>query len=399
MSNTQKNVPELRFPGFEDEWEEKTFGEFTKTNQGLQIAINDRETEYKEGLYFYITNEFLKPNSKTKYFIKNPPKSVIANEEDILMTRTGNTGKVITGVFGAFHNNFFKISFDKNLYDRLFLFELLKSSKINNRILSLAGTSTIPDLNHSDFYSIRTFLPNKNEQQKIGDFFSKLDKQIELEEKKLKLLEQQKKGYMQKIFSQELRFKDENGNDYPEWILKKIEDVAKVNKGFTPSTKNNKYWNEENQNWLSIAGMTQKYLYKGNKGITEEGASNHFKVKENTLIMSFKLTLGKLAIVKEPLFTNEAICHFEWKIDDVDTEYMYYYLNSINISTFGAQAVKGITLNNDSINSIIVKLPTIEEQRKISSTLIKIEQLIDNQSNKVALLQKRKQGFLQKVFI
>ncbi|WGZ23173.1 restriction endonuclease subunit S, partial [Staphylococcus aureus] len=55
------------------------------------------------------------------------------------------------------------------------------------------------------------------EQKKIGDFFSKLDRQIELEEQKLELLQQQKKGYMQKIFSQELRFKDENGNDYPEW--------------------------------------------------------------------------------------------------------------------------------------------------------------------------------------
>ncbi len=59
--------------------------------------------------------------------------------------------------------------------------------------------------------------PSIKEQQKIGDLFSKLDRQIELEEQKLELLKQQKKGYMQKIFSQELRFKDENGNDYPDW--------------------------------------------------------------------------------------------------------------------------------------------------------------------------------------
>lgn len=112
--------------------------------------------------------------------------------------------------------------------------------------------------------------------------------------------------------------------------------------------------------------MTQKYLYKGNKGITEKGASKHVKVDKDTLIMSFKLTLGKLAIVKEPIYTNEAICHFVWKESNVNTEYMYYYLNSINISTFGAQAVKGVTLNNDAINSIIVKLPVIQEQNKIA---------------------------------
>ncbi|HDA2759436.1 TPA: restriction endonuclease subunit S, partial [Staphylococcus aureus] len=60
MSNTQKkNVPKLRFPGFEGEWEEKQFADFTKINQGLQIAINERKTEYSPELYFYITNEFL----------------------------------------------------------------------------------------------------------------------------------------------------------------------------------------------------------------------------------------------------------------------------------------------------------------------------------------------------
>ncbi|HDJ1531439.1 TPA: restriction endonuclease subunit S, partial [Staphylococcus aureus] len=195
MSNTQKkNVPELRFPGFEGEWEEKQFADFTKINQGLQIAINERKTEYSPELYFYITNEFLRPNSQTKYFIEKPPQSVIANKEDILMTRTGNTGKVVTNVFGAFHNNFFKIKFDKNLYDRLFLVEVLNSSKIQNKILSLAGSSTIPDLNHSDFYSISSSYPLLREQQKIGKFFSKLDRQIELEEQKLELLKQQKKG-------------------------------------------------------------------------------------------------------------------------------------------------------------------------------------------------------------
>ncbi|WP_250646359.1 restriction endonuclease subunit S [Staphylococcus ratti] len=141
--NKQTNTPKLRFPEFKDEWIEKAFGDFTKTNQGLQIAISNRETQYKEGYYFYITNEFLKPNSKIKYYIKNPPNSVIANKDDILMTRTGNTGKVITGVHGAFHNNFFKIKFDNEQYDRLFIYELLKSSKINNKILSFAGTSTI----------------------------------------------------------------------------------------------------------------------------------------------------------------------------------------------------------------------------------------------------------------
>ena len=115
--------------------------------------------------------------------------------------------------------------------------------------------------------------------------------------------------------------------------------------------------------------------------------------------MSFKLPLGKLAIVKEPIYTNEAICHFVWKESNVNTEYMYYYLNSINISTFGAQAVKGVTLNNDAINSIIVKLPVIQEQNKIAYFFNKLDKLIEKQSSKVELLKQRKQGFLQKMFV
>ncbi|RZH99591.1 restriction endonuclease subunit S, partial [Staphylococcus condimenti] len=100
------------------------------------------------------------------------------------------------------------------------------------------------------------------------------------------------------------------------------------------------------------------------------------------LIMSFKLTLGKLAIVKKPIY-----------------EYMYYYLTSINIKTFGAQAVKGITLNNDSINSITVKLPIIDEQIKISKFLTDFENLTEKQSIKVKLLKNYKNGLLRKMFV
>ncbi|NFZ77890.1 restriction endonuclease subunit S, partial [Staphylococcus aureus] len=83
-------------------------------------------------------------------------------------------------------------------------------------------------LNFKEIANLKIFTPTIfEEQQKIGKFFSKLDRQIELEEQKLELLQQQKKGYMQKIFSQELRFKDENGEDYPDWENSKIEKYLK----------------------------------------------------------------------------------------------------------------------------------------------------------------------------
>lgn len=195
---------ELRFKNDEGrdypEWEEKKFKDFTKINQGLQIPISERYTTEGENRYFYITNEFLKSDSETKYYIENPSESVICYEDDILMTRTGNTGKVVTGVKGAFHNNFFKIAYDKEKYDRMFLYYILTSHKMQKNIIRLAGSSTIPDLNHSDFYNIKVKLPIIEEQKKIADLLIRLDSKISKEQEKLDSLNEYKKGLLQQMF-------------------------------------------------------------------------------------------------------------------------------------------------------------------------------------------------------
>ncbi|HCX2971217.1 restriction and modification system specificity protein [Staphylococcus aureus] len=408
MSNTQKkNVSELRFPGFEGEWEEKQFADFTKINQGLQIAINERKTEYSPELYFYITNEFLRPNSQTKYFIENPPQSVIANKEDILMTRTGNTGKVVTNVFGAFHNNFFKIKFDKNLYDRLFLVEVLNSSKIQNKILSLAGSSTIPDLNHSDFYSISSSYPLLREQQKIGKFFSKLDRQIELEEQKLELLKQQKKGYMQKIFSQELRFKDENGNDYPEWESKSIQEIFE-NKGGTALETEFNF--DGNYKVISIGSYSINSTYN----------DQNIRVNKNKKTEKYILSKGDLAMVLNDKTKDGKIIGRSIFIDkdnqyiynqrterlipfaENDNKFLWFLMNTDLIRNKIKGMMQGATqvyINYSSIKLISIQLPLLEEQQKIRGFLEVLSGITTEQLHKIDQLKERKKAFLQKMFI
>ncbi|MES9665789.1 restriction endonuclease subunit S [Bacillus nitratireducens] len=195
-----ETFPEVRFPGYTGDWEERKFSDFTKLSQGLQIAIDKRYTEPGNNKLFYITNEFLKQNSDKKYFIEAPPKNVIAKKDDILMTRTGNTGKVVTDVEGAFHNNFFKIAYVEKETSKLFLFYLLNSFSVQKEIIVRAGTSTIPDLNHNDFYQIKVNLPSKNEQIKIGDFFKKIDDTIALHQRELDALKETKKAFLQKMF-------------------------------------------------------------------------------------------------------------------------------------------------------------------------------------------------------
>lgn len=402
----QTNTPELRFSEFSKEWEFQELGNLAQFSKGKLLSKKDLNIS---GIPCILYGELYTSYGAilNKVYSKTDSKKnslVFSKKNQILIPSSGETDIDIATATAINTDLKIAIGGDLNIItpinsDGRFI-SLYINGKGKHNLAKYAQGKSVVHLYNSDIKKLKFYLPSNNsEQQKIGDFFSKLDQQIELEEKKLELLEQQKKGYMQKIFSRELRFKDENGNSYPDWSIKKIEDISKVNKGFTPNTKNDEYWDELNENWLSIAGMTQKYLYKGNKGITEKGALKHVKVDKDTLIMSFKLTLGKLAIVKEPIYTNEAICHFVWKESNVNTEYMYYYLNSINISTFGAQAVKGVTLNNDSINSIIVKLPVIQEQNKIAYFFNELDKLIRKQYAKIEVLKQRKKGLLQKMFI
>ncbi len=181
------------------DWKITKLSEITKINQGLQIPISERHLEKVSDSFFYITNEFLRKNSDKKYFIKNPPLSVICTKDDILMTRTGNTGQVVTGVDGAFHNNFFKIKYDKSINKDFFVY-FLRLKETQNMILRLAGTSTIPDLNHGDFYKLKINLPSKAEQTKIANFLSSIDKKIEQVNRQIEESKGFKKGLLQQMF-------------------------------------------------------------------------------------------------------------------------------------------------------------------------------------------------------
>ena len=136
-----------------------------------------------------------------------------------------------------------------------------------------------------------------------------------------------------------------------------------------------------------------------NKRISNEALGKRELIPKNTLVMSFKLTIGRLAIIKEPMITNEAICQFYWKDKNIINEYMYQYLDSIRIESFGCRAAKGITLNNESLNSIIVKLPCIDEQNKIADLLTNIDCINQEELNKLNELKRWKKGLLQQMFV
>lgn len=270
----RRKVPELRFPEFSGEWEEISLGEVSDVTKLAGFEFTNHVVYQSEGNIIalrglnvkngkldlenvkYIDNSNLDKIKRSKLYI-----------EDIIFTYVGTIGETaIINENDKFYlaPNVCRIRCSKAI-NPIFLKQQISTKKYYRKIiLPLIATSSQPALSMENIRKFNVSFPNIEEQQKIGEFFSKLDRQIELEEKKLALLEEQKKGYMQKIFSQELRFKDENGEEYPEWEKKKLSEVAEYSNGLA----HEEYVNESgnftliNSKFISTDGKTKKEVTK-----------------------------------------------------------------------------------------------------------------------------------------
>src|SRR5690606_7208842 len=168
------------------------------------------------------------------------------------------------------------------------------------------------------------------------------------------------------------------------FTYKSLAELCQINLGKTPSRNKPEYWGE-GVNWVSISDLKDKYISNTKEQITEEAitGANCKIVKKGTLLMSFKLSIGKLAFTEIDLFTNEAIAALPI-IDEsiLDKDYLYYVLKFIPL-VGGNQAVMGKTLNKQSLSNLQIPLPpTIDDQKRIAKVLSDYE----------ALIQKRKQS-------
>ncbi|ELC8421319.1 restriction endonuclease subunit S [Clostridium perfringens] len=393
-----RNVPKLRFKGFEDEW-------IKYKADDLFINISDKKHNGELNVLSVTQDKGVLLREELEIDIKFDIESVknykrVKAGDFIISLRSFQGGFEISNQEGLISPAYTVFNFkDSEKFNSKYFSYIFKSSRFIKKLAGLIyGVRDGKAISFTDFKTMTFFCPSLQEQEKIANFLSKVDSIIEKQEKKVQYWNSYKKGMMQKIFSQKIRFKDENGMDYPEWKINKIENIATIEMGFTPSTKNDEAWNG-NIEWLSIAGMNSKYIYSGNKKISSEILGKRKLVPIDTLIMSFKLTIGRLAIVKKEIVTNEAICQFYWKSKDISNEYMYAYLSVINIESFGCRAAKGITLNTESLNSIVVKLPCLEEQTKIANFLSNIDNIIEKESKKLEELKQWKKGLLQQMFV
>ncbi len=400
--------PELRFLEFDNDWEKdklSNLGDFTSGGTPLKsnseywngdipwITTGDIADLRKEKISNFITEKGLKESSAK--LIKN--KAII-----IAMYGQGKTrGMSAILNFNATTNQacaIFQTEFDIN-----FVYQFFQKSYKDIRSLSNEGSQK--NLSLSLLKDIYLNYPCKAEQQKIGDFFSKLDRQIELEEQKLAKLEEQKKGYMQKIFSQQLGFKDENGNEYPTWQSYKLGNLYKKGKaGGTPKSTESKYYNGEVP-FLSISDITEqgKFIMNTEKSITQEGVDNStaWLVPVNSINYAMYASVGYLSINKIEVATSQAIFNMVFEDNNL-VEYIYYYLNHIRDKGILEKLVGTGTQSNLSasiMKSMYIKLPDYEEMVKITDFLSKVDKLIEKQNQKIDGLKERKKGFLQKMFV
>src|SRR5699024_5102209 len=237
MTNQMKNVPELRFPEFDGEWEEGTIKSLVHGNLSDGDWIN-KEYLLPNGKYRIIqtgnisVGKYLNKEKSSKFISQSSYDELKANEVfpgDILISCLADppgrsiimpniNWKMVTSVD-------FAIIRPNKKFESYFLISILNTDKKLYDISKLVSGTSHKRISRKNLEKVKIIYPKIQEQQKIGDFFSKLDRQIELEEQKLAKLEEQKKGYMQQIFSQKLRFKDENGSDYPNWEEVQLKDI------------------------------------------------------------------------------------------------------------------------------------------------------------------------------
>ncbi|MGL4511311.1 restriction endonuclease subunit S, partial [Cetobacterium sp.] len=235
----KNKVPKLRFPEFSGEWEEKKFHSIFKIFNGYAFSSSDSRSngirwvkiadvgikKMKEDSLSFLPFDYKKKYSN---FLLNENDYVIALTRPIL-----NNELKIAKVNNNFHNSLLnqrvgKLESNQNID---FVYQLLQKNNIVSKIeVNIAGSDP-PNLSPKEINNLKTNIPSLPEQEKIANFLSSVDIKIEKLEKKKELLEKYKKGMIQKLFSQKLRFKDENGDDYPEWEEKKLGEIAKFSKG------------------------------------------------------------------------------------------------------------------------------------------------------------------------
>ena len=400
------NVPNLRFSEFSGEWEHKYLNEIveriTRKNKGLisklpltisaQYGLVDQETFFNktvasknlEGYYMLKNGEFAYNKSYSNGYPWGAIKRLDKYECGVLSSLY-----ICFKPYSGMHSDFLTNYFETTKWHKEVSMIAVEGAR-NHGLLNIAV---------NDFFKTLHYVPNIEEQEKIGSFLSLIDKKIELQTEKVEDLKNYKKGIMQKIFSQELRFKYENGNDYPEWEEHTLGKLIKVK---SIRNKDNKV-----ELVLSVSNtkgfITQAEQFE-DRVVASSDISNYKIVEKDDFAFNpARINVGSIARLKtheKGIISPMYVCFNCLNL--LDSIYFEYFLMTHSFDVQMKKKLEGSvrkTLSAEALSEIKIKLPTLLEQKKIGEFLNKISAKIEKEEVKLVQLEKYKKGLLQQMFI
>ncbi|MDV7857568.1 restriction endonuclease subunit S [Enterococcus faecalis] len=411
-----KKSPQLRFEGFTDDWEERKLGDVGDTFTGLTGKTKE---DFGHGSAKFVTyvNVFQNPIATLDQLdaVEIDEKQNQVQKGDVFFTTSSETPEEVgmSSVWtydtkNVYLNSFTfgyrpRVSFDLN-----YMASMLRSPSIRKKITFLAQGISRYNISKTKMLEIEIPAPNLSEQKKIGSFFKLLDDTIALHQRKLDLLKEQKKGYLQKMFPKngakvpELRF----AGFADDWEERKLSDVANHRGG----TAIEKYFDKDGvYKVISIGsyGLNSQYVDQNIRAISNKITDGRVvNSGELTMVLNDKTAngtiIGRSLLVEKD---NEYVINQRTEIispkENFDSNFAYTILNGPfrekvkRIVQGGTQ----IYVNYPAVSNLNLELPKIEEQQKIGSFFKQLDDTIALHQRKLDLLKEQKKGFLQKMFV
>ena len=298
----------------------------------------------------------------------------------IAITTEKDEGKLVSHRFPQY-----KIDGNVDFYRYRFINERMR---YDLGIASPGGAGRNRVLNKSAFLKIRKFIPSLSEQQKIADFLSTIDTIIEKQQATVSAWEERKKGVMQKLFSQEVRFKADDGSDFPELEAKSLFDICE-------------YKNKQSvgKNYVGTENMKQNF--SGLESLDEETEMKGVcYCKGDTLMSNIRPYLRKTWKAD-----REGVCSTDVLVFhpiDVVSEYLHYLIASDKFISYVMTGVKGVKMprgDKEHMMKFSIMVPSLPEQQKIADCLSALDAVIEKQKETLEKWQELKKGLLQQMFV
>ncbi|PES77071.1 hypothetical protein CN505_00510 [Bacillus cereus] len=269
--------------------------------------------------------------------------------------------------------------------------------KSYEKMRKMANTGGQDNLSMALVKEMKISYPPIEFQKKIVLFLKKIDYRLQLQQEKINLLKEQKKGYMQKILKQEIRFKDEDGREYPEWKNHLIGDYIIEYKEVT--TINNQYPVLTS----SRNGIVFQREHFKNQVTTNENIGYHV-LPLNYFTYRSRSDDGKFSFNINEIIEKGIISYFYPVFtlkSNMQSKYFHYYLNNCIQQDIYKEVVgtSQLVLSLNKLKQLNIKVPSVEEQKKISNLIIKFDKKIEVEQQKLDFLQEQKKGFMQQMFI